>query len=104
MSELFPRVDYAEDQKYARTILVTHSLHRGFVTGAIFGGVSGSVLSLRNIIRKTPANFLPHLVRGSAVGSVCGLGVLAVGTQARMWGRDEYAWQDRAYRLLRNRG
>lgn len=46
MSALFPVADYAEDQRFARTILTTHVLHRGFQSGAFVGAVIGGIRTL----------------------------------------------------------
>jgi len=101
MSSFFPRADYAEDQSLAHTILITHTMHRGFTTGAIIGIPIGLFKAFR-----TPAGasrLLP-ILRASATGSVIGTGFLAVATVGRMWGREEIEWKDRAYRLLYNKG
>ncbi|KAK4946792.1 hypothetical protein LTR10_014294 [Elasticomyces elasticus] len=43
MSALFPVAEYAEDQRFAGTILTTHVLHRGFQSGAVVGAAVGAL-------------------------------------------------------------
>ncbi|KAI1624818.1 hypothetical protein EDD37DRAFT_363512 [Exophiala viscosa] len=43
MSALFPVAEYAEDQRFAGTILTTHVLHRGFQSGAVMGAAVGAL-------------------------------------------------------------
>ncbi|KAJ9664378.1 hypothetical protein H2198_000307 [Neophaeococcomyces mojaviensis] len=45
MSAAFPIADYAEDQRFARTILTTHVMHRGFQTGAGTGTIVGAAVA-----------------------------------------------------------
>ncbi len=45
-----------------------------------------------------------RVLRSAGVGSLWGIGFLAVGLVGRMWGRTEIEWQDRSWRLLENRG
>lgn len=115
MSRYFPHPEYAEDQPYARTILTTHVLHRGFQLGAFLGCVGGLSYSTYRYLRPTvppaPAPqptfrnlFLPTTLRVTGTGATAGLGLMILGVTARMWGREEIEWQDRAWRLLENEG
>src|SRR5258708_1508789 len=97
MSRLFPHASYAEDQPPARTILVTHCLHRGFTVGGVVGAGVGTA---RALYTKRP--FVPTVLRGAGVGAVVGTGLLAAGVTSRMWGKEEIEWKDRSWRLLAN--
>lgn len=133
MSRPFPKAVYAEDQRYSYTILTTHTLHRGFQTGALFGllgGAASSVFSARRARAAPPtmpplqsvssaplasAGAMPltnpvkldriaRTLRTTGLGGVWGVGLLTVGLGVRMWGREKIEWQDRSWRLLGNEG
>ena len=133
---LWPRADYAEDQQYARTILTTHVLHRGFQTGATVGLVAGAARVLYSRSRGTQypstttasATFTPSATLSSTAKSPYTVAMktilrsagrsgiitsLAMGAMLPFYMRSvggddaedvQYAWQDRAYRLLYNEG
>ena len=44
------------------------------------------------------------MLRSAGVGGAVGVAALAVATGIRMWGREKIEWQDRAWRLLENKG
>ncbi|MCJ1475819.1 hypothetical protein MMC13_004483 [Lambiella insularis] len=111
----FAHPPYAEDQPLARTILTTHVLTRFFQVGALGGLLSGSayhsLLLLRQ--RRSPSPILPSpriaflpptILRFTAAGAALGTVFAAIGLPARMWGKEEIEWQDRAWRLLENKG
>jgi hypothetical protein len=50
------------------------------------------------------APFIIRLLRSTGMGTAIGFGLLTVGLGARMWGRSYVEWQDRAWRLLENKG
>lgn len=133
MSRPFPKAAYAEDQRYSYTILTTHTLHRGFQTGALFGLLSGatsSALAARRARLAPPtmpplqsvsgaplanAGAMPltnavkldavaRTLRATGLGGVWGVGLSTVGLGLRMWGRERIEWQDRSWRLLHNEG
>ena len=114
MSRYFPHPLYAEDQPYSRTILTTHVLHRGFQVGALFGSIGGLSYSTYRYLRPLASSttphpgirnvFLPTALRSTGIGATAGLGLMALGVTARMWGKEEIEWQDRAWRLLENEG
>ncbi|KAF7502558.1 hypothetical protein GJ744_005497 [Endocarpon pusillum] len=121
MSRFFPHPPYAEDQSYPYTILATHVLHRGFQVGALLGATAGLSYSSYRYFRPTTtaaaavsptppfrqtfrALILPNTLRTTGLGATAGLGLLAIGLEARMWGREEIEWQDRAWRLLEHEG
>jgi len=109
VSRLFPRADYAEDQRYWRTILTTHVLHRGVQTGAAIGTAVGlsrtgyaAIRSSRPGIARPRAG--PVLLRSAGVGGAIGLAAISVAFPLRMWGQEEKQWRDRSWRLLENAG
>ncbi|KAL8733548.1 MAG: hypothetical protein Q9181_003533 [Wetmoreana brouardii] len=109
LPRLFPHSIYAEDQRYAHTILTIHCLHRGFTAGAIFGLLTPLARSAFTTILRRPtlAQPLPYtgrLLSSAAIGSLSGTALLTVGMTARMWGREEVEWQDRSWRILANTG
>ncbi len=124
MSRFFPHPPYAEDQPYAYTILTTHVLHRGIQAGALLGATAGLSYSTYRYFRpaatataatttassaaampqKFRALILPTTLRSTGIGATFGLSLIAIGLEARMWGREEIEWQDRAWRLLENEG
>lgn len=110
MSRFFPQAAYAEDQPLGRTILAVHVVTRGATTGAIVGGALFTARSTIQRLRRSspptisfltrPQLFLHAAGTGTAVGAVLLGGALG----ARMWGREGIEWQDRSWRLLRNKG
>jgi Protein of unknown function (DUF1757) len=114
MSRYFPHPPYAEDQPYAYTILTTHVLHRGFQMGALFGATGALSYSAYRYFRpaalsaSAPVGFvkavLPNTLRLTGLGGTAGIGFIALGLTARMWGREKIEWQDRAWRLMENEG
>lgn len=111
MSRFFPHPPYAEDQPLSHTILVSHSLHRGFQAGAVVTLAARvgwlSVQSLRagsGIGPVLSSAGWPVLQRSVGVGSLVGTAILTAGVYGRMRGRQEIEWQDRSWRLLENRG
>lgn len=97
-----PHPPYAEDQPYARLILTTHCLSRGFQTGALIGSIVGTARHLAT--HRTTTAPLPHLLRSTGTGAAVGVASMAVAVPVRMWRREGIEWQDRSWRLLENRG
>ncbi|KAJ6028922.1 uncharacterized protein N7446_011738 [Penicillium canescens] len=100
MSHFYPRVEYAEDQPMARTILATHVLSRGFQLGSAIGLLNSSIKAL---VKRLPFT-LPVALHSAGLGGAIGAGTMGIGLIARMWGRDEIEWMDRSWRLLNNHG
>ncbi|KAK1718440.1 heterokaryon incompatibility protein-domain-containing protein [Colletotrichum lupini] len=125
MSRYFPHTAYAEDQPLAGTILTVHVLTRGYTTGTVVGlgvaAASGAARRLRGTkpvpataVAGTPfstsattalrsAGGLRTLLRKSGTASAVGLGLTGVATVARMYGREDIEWRDRAWRLMESR-
>lgn len=105
MSRFFPHAAYAEDQPLGRTILYTHVLTRGLTTGSLIGA---AVATTRHLLPfgSSPARQLllsSRVLGASATGAVIGVGLSALATVGRMWGRDDIEWQDRSWRLMESR-
>ncbi|KAK5708722.1 hypothetical protein LTR17_020432 [Elasticomyces elasticus] len=105
MSRFFPHAAYAEDQPFARTILTSHVLYRGFQTGATVGlaaaGVQSIMRARRGSIRPP---IIARILRTTGVGALIGTVLMVPALAARMWGREDIEWQDRSWRLLVNDG
>jgi hypothetical protein len=104
MSRYFPHPQYAEDQRLSHTILITHCLHRGFAAGGVIGASIGATRSLLSKSSPHKLTLSISVLRGAGTGALIGTGLLAVGVTARMWGREEIEWKDRAWRLCENEG
>lgn len=102
MTTLFPHTPYAEEQPLSHTILITHVLDRGFQTGAVFGSLYGA--ARHAYVRRTTSSITAPILRSAGVGGVIGIALSALATGIRMWGREKIEWQDRAWRLLENKG
>lgn len=107
MSRYFPHTPYAEDQPLAGTILTVHVLVRSITTGTVIGtGIYGARTAIRRI-QKQPTPLGPKsqlLLRQTGVSTIWTLGIVSVGLVARMWGREDIEWRDRAWRLMENKG
>ena len=98
----FPHTTYAEDQPLSKTILYYHVLLRAIPTGATLA--IPSTLIRHFILRRPHPLSLPYrLLSSSFYGVTAAVGISALATVGRMWGRDEIEWKDRSWRLLENR-
>lgn len=124
MSRFFPNTLYAEDQPLARTILVTHVLHRGLQVGATVGIATGaatywyrfsrSEVRQRTVLRSEHVTSTPRgvvyptfsqtVLRQAGVGSAIGAIFLSVALAAKMHGKEDIEWRDRSWRLMQNHG
>lgn len=104
----FRQAPYAEDQPHARTLLTAHVSHRMLQTGALLSlpiGLASSAFSARRAgahIKRSV--LLAGIPRSAGVGALIGLTLGIPVTFGQMHGREEIEWQDRAWRLLGNRG
>ncbi|PKX90018.1 uncharacterized protein P174DRAFT_424219 [Aspergillus novofumigatus IBT 16806] len=93
---------YAEDQPYAHLILTTHVLDRGFQAGSVLGVAVGIVRALRS---RTPNLSAASIItRSTGSGAFLGACTMAIMLPIRMAGKERIEWQDRAWRLLENKG
>ncbi|KAI9730104.1 MAG: hypothetical protein M1834_006096 [Cirrosporium novae-zelandiae] len=101
---LLPHSDYEEDQPLHHFILTQHVLHRGFQAGALIGLPIG----LYRLYKPTSAqSLLPKptiLCRVAGQSALIGTGLLTLGLVGRMFGREDYEWRERSWRLLENKG
>ena len=102
MSALFPHAAYAEDQTLPYLILTTHVLNRGFQSGALLGTMYG--VGRRFFLTRGRTLLSASLLRSAGFGGLIGNAIMTGGLVTRMWGREEIEWQDRAWRLLENKG
>jgi hypothetical protein len=107
MDSIFPQAVYAEDQKNSKAILYLHVMRASAMSFTFFGFFRFPVALARAQVRKTPVDW-PAIVartlqssgRAFALGSALG----ALATWGRMRGKQEIEWQDRAWRILGNKG
>jgi hypothetical protein len=93
MTTLFPHAEYAEDQKYAKTILTFHVLR----SGAAAGAATAFPIALGLCLAKGPRNLSTLsriLLVSSSRGLVAGPVVTGVMLVGRMWGREDIEWRD----------
>ncbi|KAK7757215.1 hypothetical protein SLS62_000764 [Diatrype stigma] len=113
MSRYYPHPAYAEDQPLARTILMTHVETRAVTTGTLIGGGLFAYRSIRGLPHTVAvaAKTAPPLLRlgvpflrTTGINVLWTMGLTSAGLAARMYGREDIEWRDRAWRLLENRG
>ncbi|EAW19805.1 uncharacterized protein NFIA_094250 [Aspergillus fischeri NRRL 181] len=93
---------YAEDQPYPHLILTTHVLDRGFQAGSVLGVAVGIVRALRS--RNPYLSAASIITRSTGSGAFLGACTMAIVLPIRMAGKERIEWQDRAWRLLENKG
>jgi hypothetical protein len=103
MSRFFPHTPYAEDQPLSHTILNVHVLTRGLTTGTLIASLITAGRQLIPSRRLAAPAFASRLLLSSSTGALIGVGLSALATTGRMWGRDEIEWKDRSWRLMENR-
>lgn len=103
MSRFFPHTPYAEDQPLSHTILNVHVLTRGLTTGTLIASLFVAGRQLIPSRRLAAPQLASRLLLSSSTGAIVGVGLSALATAGRMWGRDEIEWKDRSWRLMENR-
>jgi hypothetical protein len=107
MDSLFEHGSYAEDQKNARSILYLHVMRASSMS---FTFISLLRLPLSLVVaryNKRPINMsklIAHTLQSSGRAFALGTAVGALATWGRMRDREEIEWQDRAWRILENKG
>ncbi|KAF7550842.1 hypothetical protein G7Z17_g5424 [Cylindrodendrum hubeiense] len=106
MSRFFPHPPYAEDQPLSRTLLTTHVVARTITASTL---ISAAITTTRQLIpalrpKVTALSLAPRVLRSASTGTLVAVGLGALMTGGRMYGRDDIEWQDRSWRLLENRG
>lgn len=107
MTSLFLHTSYAEDQPNAHSILYLHVMRASAMSFSFISLFRLPVSLFRARYRQMTID-MPALVartlqsssRAFAMGSLVG----ALATWGRMQGREEIEWQDRAWRILENKG
>ncbi|KAF2803527.1 uncharacterized protein BDZ99DRAFT_426928, partial [Mytilinidion resinicola] len=103
MTSLFPHPAYAEEQPYARTVLYLHVIRAATQAAPLVATFTATASSLYYRPRSLAA-FVPRLITHSAHAVPLGIVFAGLATTGRMYGREEIEWQDRAWRLLENKG
>ncbi|KAH2076243.1 hypothetical protein KXW39_006988 [Aspergillus fumigatus] len=93
---------HAEDQPYAHLILTTHVFDRGFQAGSVLGVAVGIVRALRS--RNPYLSAASIITRSTGFAAFLGSCAMTVVLPIRMAGKERIEWQDRAWRLLENKG
>lgn len=93
---------HAEDQPYAHLILTTHVFDRGFQAGSVLGVAVGIVRALRS--RNPYLSVASIITRSTGSAAFLGSCAMTIVLPIRMAGKERIEWQDRAWRLLENKG
>ncbi|KAK7430358.1 hypothetical protein QQZ08_003106 [Neonectria magnoliae] len=106
MSRFFLHTPYAEDQPLSRTIVTTHVIARTIAMNSL---IAAGITTTRRLIpafrpKAVTLSFAPRLLRSASTGTLIAVGLGALMTGGRMFGREEIEWQDRSWRLLENKG
>lgn len=96
MLDLFPVAKYAEDQEYSMEMLYLHGVMKGLQVGPLLGMAVGMPVA---IIRKNPRIFYNNISFSTLLGPILVSGM----TYITMKDQEFIGFQDRAYRLQRNR-
>ncbi|EOA90602.1 hypothetical protein ACJQWK_11570 [Exserohilum turcicum] len=107
MTSLFPHTPYAEDQRYARSILYLHVMRASAMSFSFLSLAQfpASIVAAR--YRKTAINYkavVARTLKTSGRGLVAGTAAGALMTWGRMRGREDIEWKDRSWRILQNSG
>ncbi|KAH7074941.1 hypothetical protein BKA63DRAFT_514030 [Paraphoma chrysanthemicola] len=107
MTSLFPHTAYAEDQPNGHAILYLHVMRASAMSFSFISFFRFPVSLLNARYRKLPidmraitARTLQSSGHALVIGSVAG----ALMTWGRMRGKEEIEYQDRAWRILENKG
>jgi hypothetical protein len=107
MASLFTQAPYAEDQQNSHTILYLHVARASAMSFTFFSLFRLPITIIRDQIRKAPTDMsavIARTVQSSSRAFAIGSAVGVLITWGRMRGREEIEWQDRAWRILGNRG
>jgi hypothetical protein len=107
MDSLFPQAVYAEDQPNAQAILYIHVMRASAMTFTFFSLARMPITLIRSRVRGLPVNMsalVARTLQSSGRAFVAGSAVGAFMTWGRMRGRGDVEWQDRSWRILRNKG
>lgn len=103
MDKIFAHPPYAEDQPHSHIILPLHVVRAGLTVGSILSLVAATLVTAIKKPRTLSAwkhRLVLYASRGSVAGMLAGAGMVTF----KMRSREEIEWQDRAWRLLENKG
>jgi hypothetical protein len=107
MTSLFSHAPYAEDQTNAHSILYLHVMRASAMSSTFFALFRIPITLASARYRQMPIN-MPVLVartlQSSGRAFIAGGLIGGLMTWGRMRGREEIEWQDRAWRILENKG
>jgi hypothetical protein len=107
MDSLFQETSYAEDQKNAHSILYLHVMRASSMSFTFISLLRFPLSLVVARYNRRPID-MPKLVarilQSSGWAFALGTAVGALATWGRMRGREEMEWQDRAWRILENKG
>ncbi|OAK98089.1 hypothetical protein IQ06DRAFT_349810 [Phaeosphaeriaceae sp. SRC1lsM3a] len=107
MDTLFAQAAYAEDQGNAHSILYLHVMRASAMSFTFVSLLRFPFDAARARYQKTPIDtttLLTRTFRSSGRAFVLGTAAGALATWGRMRGKEEVEWQDRAWRILNNKG
>jgi hypothetical protein len=107
MDSIFPQAAYAEDQRNSRSILYLHVMRASAMSFTFFSLFRFPFALARAQYQKTPINMsvlVARTLQSSGRAFVLGSAAGALATWGRMRGKEEVEWQDRAWRILGNKG
>ncbi|KAH7399008.1 hypothetical protein DE146DRAFT_514925 [Phaeosphaeria sp. MPI-PUGE-AT-0046c] len=107
MDSIFAQAAYAEDQTNAHSILYLHVMRASAMSFTFLSLVQFPFDAARARYQQTPADLttlLTRTFRSSGRAFVIGTAAGALATWGRMRGMAEVEWQDRAWRILNNKG
>ncbi|KAH8730471.1 hypothetical protein GQ44DRAFT_700372 [Phaeosphaeriaceae sp. PMI808] len=105
MTSLFPHTPFAEDQPNAHSILYLHVMRASAMSFSFVSLFNIPITLVRN--RKAPLSvtaLMTRTIQSSGRAFALGTVVGALATWGRMRGKEEIEWQDRAWRILENKG
>ncbi|EAT85256.1 hypothetical protein HBH56_171890 [Parastagonospora nodorum] len=107
MDSLYPQAAYAEDQPNAQAILYIHVMRASAMTFTFFSLARIPITLIGSRVRGLPVNMsalVARTLQSSGRAFIAGSAVGAFMTWGRMRGREDIEWQDRSWRILRNKG
>jgi hypothetical protein len=107
MDALFRQAPYAEDQTDAHSILYLHVVRASTMSFAFISLLRFPISIVRARYSKIPvmmSALTSKILRSSGRAGALGAAVGALATWGRMRGREEIEWQDRAWRIIGNKG
>jgi hypothetical protein len=107
MDSLFRQAPYAEDQTNAHSILYLHVIRASTMSFAFISLFQFPISLVRARYTKATINMsalAARTLQSSGRAGALGVAVGVLATWGRMRGKEVIEWQDRAWRILGNRG